>query len=259
MADLHPDLHADLAGFLLGALDQVEVDAFAQHLIGCVDCQGELAQLAHLPGLLVDVVPADQVPPGLEERTFAVIEAAARQPATATAASWSSGEPSTGSSGQVVPLRPGRRPGRAIRPAWLSVAAAVIVIAAGVGGLLATRGRRASVPLATIQLTAGNGGHARGVATVRAVEGGLTIDMAVDGLPVSPPGTMYTCWLVADGDTLAHPNRVSVGSFTVRAPGRIHVQWTTAADLHRFPHLGVTIEPDNGNPSHQGPKVLTGV
>jgi hypothetical protein len=37
----------------------------------------------------------------------------------------------------------------------------------------------------------------------------------------------------------------------------VHVHWTTAGDLTRFPRLGVTVEPDNGNPSHQGPKVLT--
>ncbi|HSS08738.1 MAG TPA: anti-sigma factor, partial [Acidimicrobiales bacterium] len=102
-------------------------------------------------------------------------------------------------------------------------------------------------------------GPAHGVATVRSTANGLTIDMTVDQLAPSGPNDFYTCWLVGDGDTLAHPNRVSVGSFVVGNSGSVHVHWTTAAELHRFPHLGVTREPKNGNPSHQGPKVLIGV
>ena len=73
------------------------------------------------------------------------------------------------------------------------------------------------------------------------------------------PAEFYTCWLVGNGDTLAHPNRVSVGSFVVPGLATVRVHWTTAADLRRFPHLGVTLEPNNGIPSHQGPKVLVGV
>jgi hypothetical protein len=111
--------------------------------------------------------------------------------------------------------------------------------------------------LTTIRLISADGGPAHGSATVRTTPAGLTIDMTVDGLAPTPKGRIYTCWLVANDDTLAHPDRVSVGSFLVR--GRtVHVHWTSAADLDRFPHLGVTVEPDNGNPSHQGPKALIG-
>ena len=84
--------------------------------------------------------------------------------------------------------------------------------------------------------------------------------MTATGLAPNPPGTMDTCWLVGPGDTLTHPNRVSVGSFVVPAGIRtVHVRWTTAADLVRHPTLGVTLEPANGNPSHQGPKLLAAV
>jgi hypothetical protein len=113
-------------------------------------------------------------------------------------------------------------------------------------------------PLASIRLVSADGGPAEGNATVRTTDAGLTIDMTATGLAPTPAGKIYTCWLVADDDTLAHPDRVSVGSFVVRGP-TVHVHWTTAADLDRFPHLGVTVEPDNGNPSHQGPKILNGV
>ena len=82
------------------------------------------------------------------------------------------------------------------------------------------------------------------------------IELSVRDLPPAPAGHFYTCWLVADDDTLAHQDRVSVGSFATGPDGSATVRWETAADLGRYPHLGVTLEPDNGNPLHQGPKVL---
>jgi hypothetical protein len=125
-------------------------------------------------------------------------------------------------------------------------------------GVLTSLGTSSTTPAVTIRLVSVSGGPAHGVAQVRTTPAGLTIDMTVENLAPSPPGTFYTCWLVGPGDTLAHPNRVSVGSFVSRGTGPVHVHWTTAADPHRFPQLGVTLEPANGNPSHQGPKVLTG-
>jgi anti-sigma-K factor RskA len=245
MADLHPTPHPDLGGFLLGTLEPDEAAAFAEHLADCPACRAELDQLAGIPGLLGDVPPLEPLPAGLEERTFAAIEAAAAQP--------------TGPTGRVVPIARAAKARWRPQTRWLvAAAAAVIVIALGVGALTSL-GRRSSSPLATIRLVAANGGPAHGVATVRSAPGGLTIDMTVDGMPASAPDNFYTCWLVGDGDSLAHPDRVSVGSFVVRGAGRVHVHWTTAADVHRFPHLGVTLEPNNGIPSHQGPKVLTGV
>jgi anti-sigma-K factor RskA len=241
MADLHSDPHPDLAGYLLGGLEPAEENAFAEHLAGCDACRSELGELANLPGLLVDVPPAEPLPAGLEERTFLAIEAAAE---------------ATPLAGRIVPITQARK---ARRTRWLAAAAAaLLVIGVGIGVLTSLR-KSSPAPLATIHLVAANGAPSHGVATVRSTSNGLTIDMTVDGLPRSAPGQFYTCWLVGDGDTLAHPNRVSVGSFVVRDAGTVHVHWTTAADLHQFPHLGVTLEPNNGNPSHQGPKVLTGV
>jgi hypothetical protein len=136
-------------------------------------------------------------------------------------------------------------------------AAALLVIGLGVG-LVSTGGSSSTAPLATVRLVAVRGGPAHGTATIRSTPAGLTIDMTVQDLLASPSGTFYTCWLVGPGDTLTHPNRVSVGSFVVQKAGTVEVHWTTAADPHRFSQLGVTVEPDNGNPSHQGPKVLAG-
>lgn len=261
MADLHPHSEqTDVAGYLLATLEESEMSVFVAHLAGCATCQAEVSELAALPALLADVPAAEILPPDLEDRTFAAIEAAAAL--SAVPAADTHGEPATAAGGGpaqpsvVTPISRGRA--RRRPPRWLaSAAAALIVIAAGVGVLMSSR-TGSPAPLATIRLIAADGGPAHGTAVVRPTPAGLTIDMTVRGLAANRPGTMDTCWLVGPGDTLAHPNRVAVGSFVVPANGAtVHVHWTTAADLKRFPHLGVTLEPINGNPSHQGPKILT--
>jgi anti-sigma-K factor RskA len=128
----------------------------------------------------------------------------------------------------------------------------------GVGHLL-TSGNQPAVQgqLATITLVAAQqGSHARGTARVDKTDTGLAIQLTVEGLEPPPAGHFYTCWLVADDDTLQHQDRVAVGSFTVPGTGSATMRWDTAATLARYPHLGVTLEPNNGIALHQGPKVL---
>jgi hypothetical protein len=256
----HSEPHPDVAGYLLGTLDAGESQRFADHLDECGACREELTELAGVPAFLADVPPSVALPPGLEERTFAAIEAAARAGADPSrgrpAPPSPAGDGAAGApSAPVIPITqsPKRR-----RPPLLLVAAAVAVVVGLAVGVTASLGHHSSRPAVTIRLVSVGGGPAHGTATVRSTPAGLTIDMTVDDLRPSPPGTFYTCWLVGPGDTLRHPDRISVGSFVVAGPAPVHVHWTTAADLHRFPQLGVTLEPNNGNPAHQGPKVLTG-
>jgi anti-sigma-K factor RskA len=257
MADLlpHSEPHPDVAGYLLGTLADEEAEAFLGHLEGCPACRRELEELAGLPALLGDVADTWSLPVGLEEQTFIAVEAAAvEDPRGAADESETPPEGAATLAPATITALGARRPGRPGR-LLIAMAAAAAAVVVGVATLNAVR-KSTPAPLATIRLISASGGPAHGVAVVRATPAGVTIDMTVDGLPPTPPGQMYTCWLVASDDTLAHPDRVSVGSFLVRGTS-VHVHWTTAADLARFPHLGVTVEPDNGNPSHQGPKVLT--
>ncbi|MDQ1367636.1 MAG: Anti-sigma-K factor rskA [Acidimicrobiaceae bacterium] len=291
----HSEPHPDVAGYLLGTLQDDETRTFLDHLDSCDACRVELDQLAGLPELLTDVPDSWSLPAGLEDRAFAAVEAAAQgvgagtgtaagtsagtgtaagtsagtgtaagtSTGTGTAAGTSTGTAAgTGDAGElttITPITAARRRSRGPRRPQrllIAAAAAAAVIIAGVATLSSLR-TSTPAPLTTIRLISADGGPAHGSATVRTTPAGLTIDMTVDGLAPTPKGRIYTCWLVANDDTLAHPDRVSVGSFLVR--GRtVHVHWTSAADLERFPHLGVTVEPDNGNPSHQGPKVLIG-
>jgi anti-sigma-K factor RskA len=259
----HSEPHPDVAGYLLGTLEPEEAQRFADHLDSCDACREEVEQLAGLPNLLSDLPPPVAVPAGLEDRTFAAIEAAAAasRPSDLSASSripeLEAPPGSDAPGGTVIPMkRPPKKGWR--RPPFLALAAAAILVIGLTVGIVASQSGSSNAPLATVRLVAVAGGPAHGTATIRATPGGLTIDMTVEDLAPSPAGTFYTCWLVGPGDTLTHPNRVSVGSFVVRGTAPVEVHWTTAANVRQFPQLGVTREPDNGNPSHQGPKVLAG-
>jgi anti-sigma-K factor RskA len=230
MPELAPHPHPDLGGYVLGALEPAERAGFEEHLAGCERCQAEVAELRGLPELLEQAAPPVEVPPSLRERTFAAVERAA--------------------------ARERRR--RRLRLALTAVAACLVLVVAFVGGYtlsrvgpFADRGR-----VIEFALAAPDGGAARATAKVRQVGDGLAITMEVSGLAPNPPGSVYECWYVGPGDSLERPNRVSAGTFTVGADGRASLRMHSAADLQRYPAMGVTLERDRGNPARTGDKVL---
>jgi anti-sigma-K factor RskA len=217
----HP--HPDLAGYVLGALDPGEAAAFEQHLAGCDICRAEVDELRGLPELMQRAAPPVEVPPGLRERTFAAVERAA-----------------------------GSRRGPLLRLA--AVAAALVV--ALVGGVVVSQSGGGRGEVIEVALAAQQGQAGRATAELRRVEDGVDVHMEVSGLAANPPGSVYECWFVGQGDTLEQPNRVSAGTFTVGASGRASLRMHSAADLGRFRVMGVTLERDGGDPRRTGEKVL---
>lgn len=230
MPELAPHPHPDLGGYVLGALEPAERADFEEHLAGCERCQAEVAELRGLPELLEQAAPPVEVPPSLRERTFAAVERAAAQ----------------------------QRRRRRLRLALTAAAACLVLVVAFVGGYTLSRvgpfADRSRV--IAFALAAPDGGPARATAKVRQVGDGLAITMEVSGLAPNPPGSVYECWYVGPGDSLERPNRVSAGTFTVGADGRASLRMHSAADLQRYPAMGVTLERDRGNPARRGDKVL---
>lgn len=227
MAD-HEQPHPDLAGYAFGVLDDAELAAFDAHLATCARCQAELAEFEGLSALLDTAVPELDIPETLGERTLGAVREAA-----------------------AVERRRTRR-------RWLSaVAAAVVLVVAGVTvGVVVTR--PAAPREIALNAVEGAPAAAHGVAQLRPTDAGTEVDLDLTDLPRNPPGTFYECWFVAPDDTLAKPDRVSAGTFVVVGGGTTHVRMITAADLSRFPRMGITLEPDDGNPQRTGNKVLAG-
>ena len=79
-------------------------------------------------------------------------------------------------------------------------------------------------------------------------EGSVRVDLAMSGLPRSDAGHFYELWLVGDG------GRVSAGTF--RSDGSpIARMFMTAADLASYPRIGITLEPDDGDPAASDQRV----
>lgn len=163
----------------------------------------------------------------------------------------------------AAPLRRPERAGRGTRQRavrWMVASAAALLVVAAVGAGVILYGRDGAEPRGTtVALAAVEGATGSGEAVVREVAGGREIRLQVSGLPVNQPGTFYECWLVGPDDAPDSPKRVSIGTFTVEEDGTADVVWVTAADPARFPKMGVTLEPDDGDPDVNGPKVLAGV
>jgi anti-sigma-K factor RskA len=221
----HPTPHPDLAGYTLGILEPAEAEAFEAHLEHCEACRAEMRELEGLPDLMAAALPTPQAPAGLQARTFAAIERESQARS--------------------------RRP----RLAGLAVAAVIAVLLA-VGGAVVWQRIGASSPATTIALAAPGSGAARGLLHVHPMPSGVAVDLEVEGLAPTTPGRHYELWFVGPGDSLQKPNRISAGTFVVGTSGKAKVQMFSAASLTRYPKVGITDEPNDGNPARTGPKVL---
>jgi len=236
-------VHADVAGYVLGVLESNEVEAFEAHLAGCDACRNEVTELSGLGELLAQAAPPVEVPAHLEDRTFAAIERAAEEDEAAPR--------------PAAVVRPRERRHRTIElRKVLAVAASIVVLGAGIAVVrTATEPKAAVAEVVELEAPAGRSGSA--VARIQKTPTGGTIEMEVSGLPQPPPGSFYECWLVAaQGDSPDRPNRISVGTFTVDADGHAQVRWDFRADTAKFPRMGVTLEPGDGNPAQTTDRVL---
>jgi anti-sigma-K factor RskA len=246
--------HVELAGYLLGKLEADETETFGAHLAGCRDCRRQLEELGGLPELLAAATPAIPLPDPLRERTLtAVRQAAARdEPARSTEAPALAPVPVTPTAAAPAPTR-----GPWWRRRWLvvAVAAAALVAALALPGALLFRGDGGR-EVTRLTLVAAEGGGGRGEVTVTRTAAGRSFDVRIEGLRPPPPGSLYELWAVNPADTLERPQRVSLGTFSTAADGSAHLTAFTAAPADRFPVVGVTLEPVDGNPARTGPRVL---
>lgn len=216
----HPRPHPDLAGWVLGALEAEDAEAFERHLEACDDCRAELDQLERLPALLSIAAPPVELPGDLEERTLAAVHRAAS-----------------------------RRRGRRFAQLGTAAAACLALVAVLTLGNLGVQPQTASFALSPVA-----GGAMRAEANARKVANGWEVDLTAVNLP---PG-QYECWYTGPGDLPGTPNRVSAGTFKVEPNGQVEVTMTVAVSPLQFTMMEISKEPADNNPAMTGTVVLRG-
>ncbi len=224
-------VHAEVAGWALGALGSHESAEFPGHLRDCAGCAAELERLRPVRRLLDTAAPAAELPTDLQARTLGAVQraAAARQ--------------------------------RRRRTSWLASAAAGIVFLAGLAVVhfRPQPGTSVHIRLAPIRTAAGGlGGSATGQATAHETANGWSVQLSVHGLKDLREQGFYECWYSRPDDGPGHLDRVSAGTFEVKPDGSAQVSMSTWADPREFSIMKITREQANGKPAQTGPVVLKG-
>jgi len=175
----HPRYRDDIGAYLLGALNDLERQAFERHLRACSECQEELERLRPaaeaLPGSVVQLDP----PPGLKKRLMAEVER------------------------DAAPERTGWLHGlRFPRPAFVAAALLLgLVIGFGVAQLGGDDTRTVSVTVAKAMPEAGG--------TLEVA--GDSATLRLHDMPDLEGKRVYQVWL-QDGDRLVPARTFEVGS-----------------------------------------------
>jgi anti-sigma-K factor RskA len=221
------ELRMDVGAYVLGALDEHEVEPFREHLVGCVACREEVAQLQEVADSLAIAVPRAQAPVDLRARLMTVVH------------------------GEAELLRAAGhdadRPERA-RPFWrwrlLPALAATCALAAGVliGALAINSG--SSQRTRVIQAQVLSPASPNATAALRKV--GSRVDLQVKDMPAPALGRIYEVWL----ERGSQPPEPTDALFSVTGQGNGTVG--VPGDLKEVSKVLVTEEPAGGSlkPTH---------
>jgi hypothetical protein len=237
-------MHDDLALYVIGALE--DPTEFEAHLETCEQCRAELAELRGTLDVLDAGIARPQAPIDLRAKTLAAVRAADVGASPDAPERVGAERPAE----NVVSLDRARL--RRARITSIAAVAALAVVVAGLGYQQITREGFAADRL--IALAAPDGARAAsGEARIDDTDDGQVIELTVKGLPDAPAGMYYECWWVGLKDADDIQERVSAGAFR---GGNGTYRMQSSADPARFPKMGVTLEPDDGNPLRTGAKVL---
>jgi anti-sigma factor RsiW len=233
-----PHEQQDLAGaYVLEALEPEEVELFEQHLAGCSECRAEVYELREVVDVLPLACDAQEPSADLRDRILAAIadEQPERPPLKPLAGGLS--EPRKGSPPRL--------------PAFLGVAAAVLIVALGVWSVHQQQQindqnkaiafqkdvNAALASGATVwpltKSTATVGAQPNGV--VVQPRGGRTAYLIVKGLAATPSNKVYQLWLIRAGV----PSSADVFRYSGSGPQVIQLPTATSG----YGLAAITVEP----------------
>jgi anti-sigma factor RsiW len=174
----HDELRKLLGGYLLGGLDDADTDRLDAHLLACDECRAELDRLAPVPELLRSFEHPSPVAVGARPTPARVESLLARMRAERS-------------------HERRRRVGRRLA----AVAAAVLIVAGGVGVIVTRNGdpqdtrpvaapSPSTAPVVTAVFEASDGSVLAGQAVLTGKTWGVSVDLTVSKLPGRGP---FTC------------------------------------------------------------------
>jgi anti-sigma factor RsiW len=215
---------ADAAAYVLGALEQDELDRYREHLATCAQCRAEVAELQTVVDELPTTVSPAQAAPELRERILATVRAEAELLSAAGA--------------EADRPTPSRRRWRPRSDFALGISAAA---AAGLAALVAVLIAVGSSGHAKVTVTPGETkGQARTAqASLRQSDG--RAELVVSHMPQPAVGRIYEVWL-SRGAGDAQPTN-ALFSVTGTGSGSVDVP----NSLHGVKEVMVTSEPSGGS------------
>jgi anti-sigma-K factor RskA len=184
----HTSYQEEIGAYLLGALTDLERQAFERHLAGCAECRGEIERLRPAADALPRSVEQMEPPPALKESLMEVVEREAGERSGATA-----------------------RPRRALRLRLPSLAGFRPVLVAGVLalGLVAGFGVARLVDEDDSRTVVAVVDESR----IPQASGRLQIEgdggdgaiLRVQGMPSLEAGRVYQAWVQRDGTVVPQP------------------------------------------------------
>jgi hypothetical protein len=215
----------DAAAYVLGALEELQVQVFHQHLAGCSVCGAEIAQLQAAADALALGVPRRLAPESLRARIMATAHSEAE---LLKAAGHEADRP--------APAEPAWR--RRFVPALAAAAAlaAGLLIGAFAINTGSTIERTRTQVIRAVVVAPGHNASAE----LRKV--GSHLELVVEGLPAPPRGRIYEVWL--ERGTQAPAPTDALFSVTNRGQGTVGVP----GYVHGVSKILVTDEPLGGSP-----------
>jgi anti-sigma factor RsiW len=230
----HEDYQAEVGAYLLGALSELEIEAFERHVMGCASCRDELERLRVAADALPRSVTQLNPPPGLKDSLMREVVQGAK-PAKS----------------RGFGLRMRIRPTYArMRPtmAWASAAFILFVgVLAGAGVVAALNGgddaRTVAARVDRVRVPDGS------ASLMIPSRGGDPAVLRVQGMPKLPNGLVYEVWVKRGNDV------VPESLFTVSKDGGGAA--AVPDGVHGASQVMVTRERAGGVSSPTGAPILT--
>jgi anti-sigma-K factor RskA len=214
------DCGLEVAAYVLGALEEDELQTFRAHLSGCAACREEVAALQHVADVLPAAAPAMVPPQHLRRRVIEAVRVEGKGVASSTLT-----DRRTTRRHRRLPFA-APRPAAALGGVFAAAAAIVIAIVLASGGSSPTRVIQANV---------------RGAGTAKLILADGRAQLVVTHFPPPGSGRIYQVWLKRPHGAPS-PTRTLFG-ITTGGGGEVGV----AGDLHGVSQVLVTAEPLGGS------------